>query len=117
MVRFILANDGKITKTYGLRSESLNSFPETNSENQISSSSNSSENQNYYGYYKFQTTLQYPNGRNIIRVEPNVNSEEVYICPENAKIYVLNNNGEFYFKVHVNGHTGFISKVLLKRNY
>jgi len=117
IIRFILAYDGKITKTYGLGSESINSFPETNSENQISSSSNSSENQNYYGYYKFQTTLQYPNGRNIIRVEPNVNSEQVYSCPGNAKIYVLDNNGRFYFKVHVNGHTGFISKVLLKRNY
>jgi clan AA aspartic protease (TIGR02281 family) len=71
----------------------------------------------YTGYFKFQTTFNNPPFEIPIRTEPNVNSREVYSCPKNAKVYVIDNNDEIFFKVYVNGYTGYLTSGFLKRKW
>lgn len=67
--------------------------------------------------YKFKTTFNNSVVELPLRVEPNVNSREIYKCPKNSIIYVIDNSGEVYFKVYVNGYTGYLSKGYLKRQW
>ncbi|HPM90998.1 MAG TPA: retroviral-like aspartic protease family protein [Tenuifilaceae bacterium] len=89
--------------------------------NRISYSDNSnnysSKESVYTGNYKFATTFDNPPFEVPIRSEPNVNSREVYKCPKNATVYVIDNSGEIFFKVYVNGYTGYITKGFLKRKW
>lgn len=71
----------------------------------------------YNGYYKFSTSFDNPPFEVPLRSEPNVNSREVYKCPKNATVYVIDNSGEIFFKVYVNGYTGYLSKGFLKRKW
>lgn len=54
-------------------------------------------------------TLEMP-----LRAKPNVTSAEIYSCPLNATVYVHDNKGMVYYRVTVNGHTGWISRHFLK---
>ncbi|KAA6345149.1 hypothetical protein EZS27_007263 [termite gut metagenome] len=72
----------------------------------------SSPNKGYSGNYKFVTTTR---NKVPLREWSNVNSPEIYQCPQNATVYVIDNSGDVYFRVHVNGYTGYISKGYLNR--
>jgi clan AA aspartic protease (TIGR02281 family) len=71
----------------------------------------------YNGYYKFITTFDNPPFEVPIRSEPNLDSQEIYRCPKNATVYVINKIGENFFKVSVNGYTGYLTKGFLKRKW
>jgi len=51
--------------------------------------------------YKFQTTFNKPPFEVPLRSQPNVNSREVYKCPKDATVYVIDNSGDLWFKVYV----------------
>src|SRR5690606_5627176 len=96
-----------------------NTSTANNSRNSTNSNSqkNSANYSEYNGYYKFKTTFDNPIFELPLRSEPNVSSREIYKCPKNATVYVIDNSGEIFFKVHVNGYTGYVSKGYLKRKW
>lgn len=96
---------------------SNNSTANNSNNNTNSNSQKSTNNTEYTGYYKFKTTFDNPTFELPLRSEPNVNSREIYKCPKNATVYVIDNSGEIFFKVHVNGYTGYVSKGYLKRKW
>ena len=49
-----------------------------------------------------------------LRAKPEHTSAEIYSCPLNATVYVHDNKGKEYYRVTVNGHTGWISRHFLK---
>jgi uncharacterized membrane protein YhaH (DUF805 family) len=73
------------------------------------------KNSAYDGQYKFQTTFDNPVMEVPLREQPDVNSREVYKCPKNAIVYVIDNSGNTFIKVNVNGYTGYLSAGWLKR--
>ena len=48
-----------------------------------------------------------------LRESASVNSRAIYQCPKGARVEVLNNSGEAYYRVHINGHVGYVSKSYL----
>jgi hypothetical protein len=52
-----------------------------------------------------------------LRSEPSSGANEVYKCPKDAIVYVYDNSSELYFKVVVNGYSGYISKHYLRRQW
>jgi serine/threonine protein kinase len=83
----------------------------------ISSSSyyNNQSSRSNFNSYKFQTSFDNPVMEPPLREHPNVNSRELYRCPKNATVYVVDNSGEAFFKVRVNGYVGYVSKIFLAR--
>lgn len=77
----------------------------------------SSKESYYNGQYKYQTTFDNPIFEVPLREKPSVNSREIYKCPKNATVFVIDNTGEIFFKVYVNGYTGYLSKGFLKRKW
>jgi hypothetical protein len=65
--------------------------------------------------YKYSTTFDNPMIDVPLRIEPNANSVEIYKCPKNAIVYVIDDSGDVYYKAYVDGHTGYLSKGFLKR--
>lgn len=105
---------GYITKLYVIKSES----GEVNTKKELlnnTSSSNIKNNDKYYkGNYKYMVIL---NEDNIsLYTEPSPTSYRLYKCPKGSKIYVIDhkNDNEFY-RVFVNGYTGYMSKVWINR--
>jgi clan AA aspartic protease (TIGR02281 family) len=90
-----------------------------NSERTTYSNTNnySSKESVYTGNYKYKTTLDNPVIEVKLRSQPSVYSRVVYTLPKNATVYVIDNSGEVYFKVYVNGYTGYLSKGFLKRKW
>ena len=80
------------------------------SDSQISQSNTSNN-------YIYQTNFNNPPFEVPLRELPSINSREIYKCPKNATIYVLENKGELFFKVNVDGRVGYVSKKLLKRQW
>ncbi len=76
-----------------------------------------SDESNYNGLYKFKTTFDDPPFEIPLRELPDVNSEEIYKCPKNSIIYVIENSNNIFFKVYVNGYTGYLSNGFLKRKW
>ena len=66
--------------------------------------------------YKYKTTFDNPTFEIPLRAEPNIMSRELYSCPKDAKVYVLNKSDEVYYKVSVDGYTGYVSSAALKKN-
>lgn len=97
-----------------IRPDYSNNSTANNSNNNTLKSTNNTE---YTSYYKFKTTFDNPTFELPLRSEPNVNSREIYKCPKNATVYVIDNSGEIFFKVHVNGYRGYVSKGHLKRKW
>ncbi|QIL78138.1 SH3 domain-containing protein [Hymenobacter sp. HDW8] len=60
------------------------------------------------GVYRLDATMPVS-----VRAQPNIDASEVYLCPRNATVSVLEDTNETYCKVLVNGHTGYLSKRLL----
>ena len=50
----------------------------------------------------------------ILRAEATPYGREVYVCPKNADVYVINTDNEAYYFVSINQRTGYISKALLQ---
>jgi len=76
------------------------------------SSSTSPKNLNY----KYQASFDDPPFEAPLRERPNVNAREIYKCPKNATVYVIDDNDDVFFKVYVDGYTGYLSKGFLKRS-
>jgi len=76
-----------------------------------------SNNETHSSTYKYMTTFDNPPTEVPLREEPNVNSRQVYRCPKESIVYVIDNSGETFFKVYVNGYTGYLSKGYLKRKW
>jgi|GEM_PF-1468825 hypothetical protein len=53
----------------------------------------------------------------FLREEPNVMSKEVYKCPKNAVVKVIDTSNEKYYKVIVNGYSGYVRSGFLKSTY
>jgi hypothetical protein len=53
----------------------------------------------------------------FLRAEPNVMSKAVYKCPKKAVVKVVDTSNEKYYKVVVDGYSGYISSALLKRKW
>jgi len=81
-----------------------------------SSYTNNSNSYNGSSSYKFQTAFDNPLFNVPLRMEPNVNSKEIYSCPKNSTVYIIDDSRTTFYKVRVDGHVGYVSKSLLKRN-
>lgn len=71
----------------------------------------------FSGYHKFKTTFDNPVFEIPLRDKPSVAGRELYKCPKNATVYVIDNSGKDYFKVYVNGYTGYLRNAFLKRKW
>jgi len=69
------------------------------------------------GNYKFIATFDGTFNGLPLREHPDPYSKDIYLCPDDAVIYVIEESGDSYFKVHVNGHTGYLSKLFIKKKY
>ena len=87
-----------------------------NNHSNVSQNNNSSFNSRYTGQYKYQTTFDNPPFEIPLRESPNVNSREIFKCPPNAIVYVIDDSHEVFSKVYVNEYTGYLSKRALKMN-
>ncbi len=67
--------------------------------------------------YIYTTTFDNPPFKVPLRSEPSLNSTVRYECPKNATVKVIDNTGEIFYKVIVNGYSGYVSKKLLKRQF
>ena len=68
----------------------------------------------YSGTYRYRTVFDSPIIIPPLRSSPNPNSSEIYACPLNAYVYVIESvPGSVYYKASVNGRVGYISKSLL----
>lgn len=67
------------------------------------------------GKYLYTTTFNDPPFDVPLRREPKVTSYEIYKCPKDAIVYVIDNKSDVYYKVKVDGFTGYISKNFLMR--
>lgn len=101
----------------------VRNYQETNRNNYQDNNYNNSYNQNntnnengyhYIGNYLYKTSFVNPPGELPIREYPRANSRELYYCPTNAKIYVIEKSSGIYYKVHVNGYTGYLTKHYLR---
>jgi hypothetical protein len=125
-VRFLFDSNGKIVETYGVTNDTPKPTEyqkNTSSSNDLRNNTNSYSQKNsanyskYNGYYKFITTFVDMPFEVPLRSEPNMNSQEVYKCPKNATIYVIESSGDTFFKVYVNGYKGYLTKAVLKRKW
>ena len=60
------------------------------------------------------TTFDNPIFEMSLYSEPNINSKVKYKCPKDSKVKVIDNSGKIFFKVIVNGYSGYVSKHYLK---
>ncbi|WP_157886761.1 hypothetical protein [Hymenobacter sp. PAMC 26628] len=66
--------------------------------------------------FRFKTYFNNPGINPPLRDNASVTANEVYSCPTDAAVYVLEDTpGSGYCKVYVNGYTGFVSKALLAK--
>lgn len=69
----------------------------------------------YNGQYLFKTTFDNPAFELPLREKPNVNSREIYVCPKNSVVFVIESIDVIFVKAYVNGFTGYLTRGLLKR--
>lgn len=102
-------------------STSYNSNTRSNSTASYTSTTNSNSNNTttkkskYDGEYLYKTTFDNPAFNVPVRSQPNVESYKIYECPKNSTVFVIDNTGDFFYKVSVDGNTGYVSKSTLKR--
>ena len=65
------------------------------------------------GKYLFTTVFNDPPFEIPLRIAPKVTSREIYKCPKNALVNVIEISDDIYCKVNVNGHVGYITKSFL----
>lgn len=124
IIRYVFDDLGKVKETYGLKqdiqevisSEDINYVDK--SQSQISKNEVNLESQPPNSlYYKFRTSFYNPLFKIALRDKPSVSGLEIYLCPKDAMVYVIDNSGDNYFKVYVNGYIGYVTKNYLKRKY
>lgn len=69
---------------------------------------------NYYGRYLFWTTFNSSYSYIPLREKIDLNSKIIFDCPQNWKVYVLEDLGNSQYKVFVNGNIGYVSSKYLK---
>jgi len=65
--------------------------------------------------YLFKTSLVSSVVQVSLRQMPKIDSQTIYIVPENSTVYVLRDVNDTYCEAYVNGHRGYISKNYLER--
>lgn len=80
-------------------------------------SSNKHPDSYYSGYYKYKTTFDKPPFEVPLRDKPSIDGRELYKCPKNATVYVIDNTGKDYFIVFVNGYIGYLRNTFLKSKW
>ncbi|MBP8192909.1 MAG: retroviral-like aspartic protease family protein [Chitinophagales bacterium] len=110
---------GKIEFDYSNNTLSIKNGYNDYIDNNSSSYSNPYSNESSYtGQYKFYTTFDNPIIDIYLYEKPSVISKELYKCPKNSIIYVIDNTfDDLFFKVYVNGYTGYLTKGFLKRKW
>ncbi len=63
----------------------------------------------------FETSFDNPGFEPPLRESPGISSREIYNCPKNAEVCVLDTADKVFYKVIINGHVGYVSKGFLKR--
>ena len=87
---------------------------EENGRNQTEDiSENDTEEYNYNGYYRYVTYIADEGVNPSLYSKPVANSIKVYTCPKNSKVYVIDDSNPEFYKVNVNGRTGYLSNVWL----
>ncbi|MDM1500548.1 SH3 domain-containing protein [Myroides odoratimimus] len=66
--------------------------------------------------YLFITSANTSYGLNLYS-EPNIDSRIIHVCQGECEVMVIDNSGEIYFKVVVNGYSGYVNKYSLKRQW
>ncbi|WP_242203229.1 trypsin-like peptidase domain-containing protein [Aestuariivivens insulae] len=110
-VRFVFGQNDKIIEVYGIENKTLNQ-PVTTSNN--SSRVNTTTNNVKYLYT---TTFDNPPFELSLYEEPNVNSTIRYKCPKNTQVKVVEKYDDTFYKVIVDGYSGYVSKKWLKRQF
>jgi hypothetical protein len=99
----VINKDGNFVNS-SLRSSSTNSSQK--------STSNSYNNGTYNATYKYVTSFDDPAWEIPLR---NEGMKEIYKCPKDSKVYVIDNSGKTYYWVYVDGFEGWLTKHYLKR--
>lgn len=69
----------------------------------------------YTGKYQYQTSFNNPPFKIILTEKANINSNEIYICPSNSSVFVIETFDEIFSKVYVDGYIGYLPTKVLKR--
>ena len=86
----------------------------SDTETKIIAKPKSNEMVNYYGRYLFWTTFYSSYSFIPLREKIDLNAKIIYDCPQNCKVYVIEDLGNLQYKVFINGYTGYISSKFLK---
>jgi serine/threonine protein kinase len=78
--------------------------------------SNSDNEYIYNGNYRYKTYFDNPLFEKPLRARADHNSTEIYSCPKNSAVYVIDVEGVDFIKVNVDGYEGYISRSSLIRN-
>ena len=104
--------------SYNKRIKSSNVKADNTTTSSYNSNTTSNKQNEFSEQYKFQTTFDNPLDKVPLRELPDIDSRITYMCPINATVYVIDNpTRDVYFKVYVNGYTGYLSKGYLKRKW
>ncbi|GAA4775456.1 MULTISPECIES: hypothetical protein [Flavobacterium] len=69
----------------------------------------------YSGKYQYQTSFNNLPFKIILTEKANVNSNEIYICPSNSNVFVIEIFDDIFSKVYVDGYIGYLPTKVLKR--
>lgn len=108
-VRFVFGQSNKIIEVYGIKSKELNQSKISNNNSIIDKSVNNK--------YLYITSFDNPVFELSLYTKPNINSTIRYKCPKNSQVKVIEKYNEVFYKVIVNGYSGYISKKWLKRQF
>src|SRR5690606_4361607 len=103
IVKFVFGDDGKIDQMYGIHTSRINDEYDHSKKT-------------YSRNYLYKALVTNPGFPPPLRAEPTVNGRVLYEIPMESTIYVIQERGEGYSSVYVDGHTGYLSKGLIKRN-
>ncbi len=111
-VRFVFGQTDKIIEVYGIENKTQNQ-PTTSPNN--SSRVNNTRVNNVKHLYT--TTFNNPPFELSLYEKPNINSSVRYKCPKNAQVKVIEKYNNTFYKVIVDGYSGYVSKKWLKRQF
>lgn len=110
IIRFVFDDQGNISETYGIEQNIQKT------ENLTTTSSDNSKPPNDL-FYIYKTTFDNAPFKISLRNRPSAGGDEIYSCPKNSIVYVIDKSGETYYKAYVNGYIGFLTKHYLSRKY
>ncbi|WMI64103.1 trypsin-like peptidase domain-containing protein [Aestuariibaculum sp. YM273] len=109
-VRFVFGQNEKIIEVYGIDSKTLEQSEASSNDSTTGSFSDTGE-------YLYVTTFDNPVFELSLYEKPDINSIVRYKCPKNAQVKVIEKHNETFYKVIVNGYSGFVSRKWLKRQF